>query len=220
MKRSCLLLLMTTLILPSLAHADYSDYTTNECGVYAQKLERESNRLNNFEDEVIAPMVEEMRRLKKTINHIIKRPREIENRISKLEKEIGKLEIDIEANVKKIALLTKEAESFDAQNKQVAARKKRRKIGELERKNINKTSRIEQNSGKIEDFKEEAQEIISAHPPLPKLENELAQVEMQLADQEQIKIDLYENVRFYESALGMCRDFQQLRIECAREVRP
>ncbi len=216
MKKSCLFLLMTIFVSFSLAYADFSTNTFDECGVYVQKLEREKNKLDNFEDEVISPMVKEMRRLKKTVNHRIQRPREIEIKISKLENGIKKLEIDIKKNINKIDLLTKEAEAFEAKGKQVDARKKRKKSGELERQNINKTSRIERNSGKIDDLKEEAEEIRTARQPLPKLEEELAQLEMQLKDQEQIKKHLKENVVFYENTLEMCRDYIQLRIECGR----
>lgn len=161
-------------------------------------------------------MVKEMQRLKKTISYRINRPKEIETRISQLENEIKKLEISIDANVKKIELLTKEAEALETEGRKVAVRNKRKKIGELERQNINRASRIERESGKIDDFKEEAQEISSAKPPLPRLEKELEQLEIELKDQEQIKRHLIENAGFYESTLGMCRDYQQLRRECGR----
>ena len=216
MKRFYLLLFLATLVVSSSAYGQYPTNSYDSCGAYAQKFEHESNKLNNFEDEVVAPMAKEMQRLKRTIDYRIKRPQEIEKKISGLENEIRKLETEIKANDKKIELLTREAEALDTQKKQVAAGKKRRKIGELERKNINKTSKIERDSGKIDDFREEAQEIITARPPLPRLEDELARLEMELADQEQIKRQLIENVRFYESALGMCRDYQQLRMECGR----
>ena len=216
MKKSCLFLLMTTLVAFSLAYAEFSTNTVDECGVYVQKLERERNRLDNFEDEVFTPMLKEMSRLKKTVSHRINRPREIESKISKLENGIIKLEIDIKTNVNKIDLLTKEAETDEAQGKQAGARKKRKKCGELERQNIKKTSKIERDSGKIDDLKEEAEEIRTSQPPLPRLEEELAQLETQLEDQEQMKRHLKENVIFYENTLGMCRDYIQLRIECGR----
>ena len=214
MKKFCLLLIIAALAVSSMAYADYSKY--GECGAYSQKLERERHRLDNFEDEVVAPMVREMQRLKKTVNYRIRRPREIENKISKLENEIRKFEIDIKANTKKIELLTKEEETFETRGQRVAAGKKNRKIGELERQNIKKASKIERNSGEIDDLKEEAREIMSARPPLQRLEEELRQLEMQLEDQEQVKRHLIENLKFFESALGMCNDYQQLRMECGR----
>ena len=216
MKRASVILFMTALLVSSFAYAESSYNTSDQCGGYVQKMERERSRLNNFETEVIAPMVMEAQRLKKNINFRIKRPREIENRNAQLEAEIKKLEIDIKANDKKIELLTKEAETLEAQGREVAARKKRKKIGELERQNINKTTGIERNFGKIDGFNEELQEIKSSKPPLPRMEEELAQLEMQIEDQEQLKGELMENVSFFESAAGMCRDYQQLRMECRR----
>lgn len=50
MKRFYLLVLMVTLALSSVTYAEYSNYSSDECGAYEQKLEHERNKLDNFED--------------------------------------------------------------------------------------------------------------------------------------------------------------------------